>query len=75
MLRKVIELFKEQKIISLSDLSIHFKTDRSAVQAMLETLERKGFISKLHTECNSCYASCKECSFAGERDYYKFTKK
>jgi len=59
MLLKIIDLFKERKIISLSDLSIHFKTDESALEAMLETLERKNYISKLHTECNSCSASCK----------------
>ena len=71
MLRKIIDLFKERKTISLSDLSIHFKTDESAIQAMLETLERKGYIQKLHTECNSCSDSCKGCSFAGEKDFYQ----
>ena len=71
MLRKIIDLFKKRKIISLSDLAIHFKIDESAMQAMLETLERKGYISKLHTECNSCSASCKGCSFAGDKDFYQ----
>jgi hypothetical protein len=71
MLRKIISLFKERKIISLSDLAIHFKTDESALEAMLETLERKDYISKLHTECNSCSASCKGCSFASEKDFYQ----
>jgi DeoR/GlpR family transcriptional regulator of sugar metabolism len=71
MLRKIINLFKERKIISLSDLVIHFKIDESAMLAMLETLERKGYISKLHTECNSCSASCKGCSFASEKDFYQ----
>jgi len=71
MLSKIINLFKERKIINLSDISIHFKTDESAMQAMLETLKKKGYISKLHTECNSCSASCKGCSFAGEKDFYQ----
>ncbi len=72
MLSNILKLFKERKIISLSDLSIHFKTDESAMQAMLETLEKKEYIQKLHTECNSCLSSCKGCSFANEKDYYKF---
>lgn len=71
MLREIIDLFKERKIISLSDLAIHFKTDESAMQAMLQILEKKGYIQKLHTECNSCSASCKGCSFAGEKDFYQ----
>jgi Mn-dependent DtxR family transcriptional regulator len=71
MLSKIINLFKERKIISLSDLSIHFKIDESALEAMLETLERKDYIQKLHTECNSCSASCKGCSFAKEKDFYQ----
>jgi len=71
MLRKIIDLFKERKIINLSDLSIHFKTDESAMQAMLETLEKKRYICKLNTECNSCSDSCKGCSFASEKDFYQ----
>ncbi|MBC8414965.1 MAG: LuxR family transcriptional regulator [Candidatus Cloacimonetes bacterium] len=71
MLRKIIDLFKERKIISLSNLAIHFKTDESAMEAMLQELVRKGYIQKLHTECNSCSASCMGCSFASEKDFYQ----
>ena len=73
MLRKIITLFKERKTISLSDLAIHFKTDESAMEAMLQELIRKGYIQKLHTECYSCSASCKGCSFAGEKDFYQLS--
>ena len=71
MLREIIDLFKERKIISLSDLSIHFKTDESTMEAMLQELVRKDYIQKLYTECNDCSASCKGCSFAGEKDFYQ----
>ncbi len=41
MLREIIDLFKERKTISLSDLSIHFKTDESAMLAMLKPSKEK----------------------------------
>ena len=74
MLRKILELFKERKIIDLSDLSIHFKTDKSAMQGMLQQLIRKGYIDLLNAECSSCSSNCKGCSFVEEKDYYKLNE-
>jgi len=75
MLLKILDLFKERKIIGLSDLSIYFKTDKRAIQGMLQQLLRKGYIELLHTECSSCSEDCRNCSFADEKEYYRFIQK
>ncbi|HHE37311.1 MAG TPA: sugar metabolism transcriptional regulator [Candidatus Cloacimonetes bacterium] len=74
MLTKILNLFKERKIINLSDLSIHFKTDRSAMQGMLQQLIRKGYIELLNAECSTCSANCKSCSFVEEKEYYRLNE-
>lgn len=70
MLLQILQLFEERKTISLNDLSLHFKIDRSAMQEMLKELVQKGKLSKLHLECNSCSSGCEGCSFADEMDVY-----
>ncbi|MBC8385784.1 MAG: hypothetical protein H8E57_09745 [Candidatus Cloacimonetes bacterium] len=72
MLTKILHLFEERKIISLSDLSIHFKTELTAMSGMLQQLIRKGYIEPMHSECSSCSADCKDCSFSEKKDCYRF---
>ena len=71
MLRQIINLFQERKIISLSDLAIHFKTDKSAMAGMLSQLIRTKHIEYLNIECSSCSSNCKTCGFADEKEYYR----
>jgi len=40
--------------MSLAELARHFQTDASAIEGMLETLERKGRIEELETQCSRC---------------------
>jgi len=43
--------------MSLAEISLHFQTDVSAMEGMLNTLEAKGRIERLDTKC----AKCKGC--------------
>ena len=69
--RIILSLFQERKIISLSDLIIHFNADSTALQAILQKLIDKGLVEHLNLECNSCSSSCEGCSFANDKDIYK----
>ena len=73
MLRKIIDLFRERKIISLTDLSTHLKTEETAMEGMLQYLVRKKIIEHLHTECNLCISNCKTCPFGKEKDFYQLS--
>jgi hypothetical protein len=75
MLRQIISLFQDRKIINLSDLAIHFKTDKSAMAGMLLHLINANYIEHINTECSSCSSNCKTCGFAEEKEYYKLTDK
>ncbi len=49
----------KQGVISLKDLSLHFRTDPSVLQPMVDTLIRKGRVRALQPAskcggCNSC---------------------
>ena len=50
MLHEIIELFKKRKLLNTNELSIHFGTDESAMEAMLLMLQQKGYIKRLHIE-------------------------
>jgi len=54
MLTKILNLLKERGPMSLAELARHFQTDASAIEGMLETLERKGRIEELETQCSRC---------------------
>jgi hypothetical protein len=75
MLRQILNLFSERKIISLTDLVNHFNTDNSAMTGMLEHLVRKKFIKHLHIECIACSSNCKTCNYADEKEYYEILEK
>jgi len=70
MLSQILDQFREKKVISLSQLAIHFQTDESAMQGMLAGLEHKGYIKNINDSCTSCSSSCDSCSFASEKDIY-----
>jgi len=71
MLLQILQLFEERKTISLRDLSLHYKIDSSAIQAILDELVKKGKISRNHLECESCCTGCGYCSYANVKDVYK----
>ncbi len=74
MLKKIISLFKEKKLLNLNELSVYLNTDESAIEGMLQLLVKKGYIQRLHLECNGCSLDCKTCSFASQKDYYEYIK-
>jgi len=57
MLTEILNVLKERGPMSLAELARHFKSEISAMQGMLETLEAKGRIERLDTKC----AKCKGC--------------
>ena len=64
MVREIRNFIKERKRVSLQDLSIHFKMDKSALDPILEQLKQRGYITTEHDqECTGC---AKSCAFAGE---------
>lgn len=54
MLQPILAWLQENGPASLSGLATHFKTDLSAMESMLELLERKGRIQRLETRCSRC---------------------
>jgi len=54
MLAEILNLLKERGPMSLAELSLHFQTECSAMEGMLETLEAKGRIEQLDTKCSKC---------------------
>ena len=54
MLTEILKLLKERGPMSLRELSISLGTDLSAMEGMLDTLERKGRIARLDTKCSNC---------------------
>jgi len=64
LLRDIQIYIKQRELVTLDDLSIHFKTDKSAMEGMLEVLIRKEKIMKFETNCNSCSGSCSLCNLA-----------
>ncbi len=75
MLSQILDQFREKRVISLSQLAIHFNTDGSAMKGMLDGLEKKGYIKNLNDACTSCSSSCSSCSFASEKDIYMLVDK
>jgi len=54
MLTEILNLLKERGPMSLAELALHFQTDVSAMEGMLETLEAKDCIERLDTQCSNC---------------------
>ena len=54
MLTEIMNLLKERGPMSLAEIARHFQSDISAVEGMLELLERKGRITRLNTKCSNC---------------------
>ena len=71
MLIKILSLFQERNVISLSDLSIHFNTDDDTMQAMLHKLIDKDLIESVDLDCGSYSSNCKGCNFANEKNLFK----
>ncbi len=54
MLTEIIKLLKERGPMSPTELARHFQTDVSAMEGILQTLERKRRIQRLETKCSRC---------------------
>jgi len=54
MLTEILKLLAERGPRSLAELACHFKTESSAMEGMLKTLEAKGRIERLDTKCSKC---------------------
>lgn len=59
MLFEIKKLLKKRESISLSDLSIHFEVEKSAMEKMMEIFLRKGTAKKTDTGCST--GSCGGC--------------
>lgn len=64
MLSEITKLLKQNGSMSLADLARHFQMDVPAMEGMLQTLERKGRVSRLDTKC----ATCKGCAMVKPED-------
>lgn len=62
MLRQITTLINERGHMSLGDLALHFRIDRSALEPMLATLVNKGRLRKLDMsnapQCPGCRGCC-----------------
>ncbi|MBC8206851.1 MAG: MarR family transcriptional regulator [Kiritimatiellaeota bacterium] len=54
MLSDILNLLKERGPMSLAEIARHFRSEVTAMEGMLETLERKGRIQRLDTQCSKC---------------------
>jgi len=54
MLSEILKRLKERGPMSLAEISRHFKSEISAMEGMLRTLEAKGRIEQLDTKCSRC---------------------
>jgi predicted transcriptional regulator len=69
MLKEILKLLNERGAMSLKELSIHFRTEVSAMEGMLRTLERKGRIEQIGG--GKC-ATCKGCALIDPADVTVF---
>ena len=64
MLRDIRDFINERGTISMQDLSIHFKMDKSALEPLIDRLKKSGdLIIEFDSKCSGCTSSC---AFAGE---------
>lgn len=74
MLTEIKKLLKERESISLSDLSIHFEVEESAMEKMMEIFLRKGTAKKTDIGCST--GSCGGCTMKtyhlSKMIYYKW---
>ena len=54
MLTEIIKLLEERGSLSLAEIARHFQMEISALEGMLELLQRKGRIEQLDTQCSRC---------------------
>jgi predicted transcriptional regulator len=64
MLIDIRNLIKERKKVTVRDLSIHFKMDKSALEPIINRLQERGDIIK--TQDLACVGCKDKCPFAGE---------
>ena len=64
MLRDIRDFINEKGTLSMQDLSIHFKMDKSAIEPLVDRLEKSGDVTiEDDSKCSRCTSSC---AFAGE---------
>lgn len=54
MLSEILRLLESRGAMSLRELAIHFRVEPSALEGMLELLERKGRVERLDSRCRGC---------------------
>lgn len=54
MLSEILNLLQERGAMSLKELALHFQCEIPAMEGMLETLESKGRVQRLDTQCSNC---------------------
>jgi len=67
-LSEIKKYFSQQRVASLSDLSVHFRVEPDAMRGMLEQWIRKGKVRKL-PEGGSCPKCCESCNSEGLEIY------
>lgn len=67
-LSEIKEYFSQQPVVSLSDLSVHFRVAPDAMRGMLEQWIRKGKVRKL-PEGATCPSCCESCNSEGLEIY------
>lgn len=64
MIREIREYIKERERVSMQELSIHFKMEKSALEPIVARLEKNGLVT---TEKDEKCAGCADsCAFSGE---------
>ena len=71
-LTDIRKYLSERNIVSLQDLSLHFKIDPDAMQGMLEHWVRKAKVKKVAQDV-SCTGCCKACT-ARQVELYQWRK-
>lgn len=73
-LTKIRDYIKDRKVVSLSDLNMHFRTSADEMRGMLEQWIKKGKVVKHEPQSGGCHgcSSCK-CSEDERMEIYEWT--
>lgn len=64
MIRDIKAYIKERERVTMQDLSIHFKMDKTALEPIIFRLEKDGCVTMEKDE--KCVGCADSCAFAGE---------
>ncbi|MFA5498660.1 MAG: FeoC-like transcriptional regulator [Candidatus Cloacimonadia bacterium] len=74
MIPELLRLLKENKKMSLTDLSILSKQKLEVIEQILEQLVRKGKVKKENIACFGCMKDCSACVARSDLIYYEITE-